>query len=583
MAIIGIDLGTTNTLATCWKDGEIVVIKNSLGNESTPSVVNVNNDNEVYVGEIASQKLGLETDRTVMEFKRDMGVNKTINIAGKNYSPEQLSAYVIKKVVRDAEAFLGEEVTEAVISVPAYFDDNRRTATKDAAELAGIKVERLINEPSAAALAYLHKNNYVSGTFMVIDFGGGTLDISILDSFEGVIEIISVAGDNQLGGKDINNCILDYFCEKNGLSYSKLSSKEKAALLRIAEQTKIALTTVNTAIMSMNIGDNIYEVSIDNQILSNIMKPILNRFSLPIKRAIKDAKLTIDMIDAIIPVGGSCKMPVIKRFIEHLTKKKIVMDIDPDKAVAIGAGIFAAMKQNNKAFSEIVMSDICPFSLGISAYDYKSKSSNMSFIIERNSVLPTSKTREYSLNMSKKNDGFTISIYQGENLDLDMNLKIGEIKINRPQTSATTIPCFVKFTYDINGILVVDVNVKDVATYTETIVNSDKKMSKEEINRRKKELLDIVEHSRMEEEITLIKTRMERLIENSCGTERESLINRYIYFNNIIDKVNGHQARVIIEEYNNALNYFENYNTGLEGLEDFDGFDYSDESGEENE
>ena len=259
------------------------------------------------------------------------------------------------------------------------------------------------------------------------------------------------------------------------------------------------------------------------------------------------------------------------------------MDIDPDKAVAIGAGIFAAMKQNNKAFEEIVMSDICPFSLGISAYDYQSKSSNMSFIIERNSVLPTSKTREYSLNMSKKNDGFTISIYQGENLDLDMNLKIGEIKINRPQTSATIIPCFVKFTYDINGILVVDVNVKDVATYTETIVNSDKKMSKEEINRRKKELLDIVEHSRMEEEITLIKTRMERLIENSCGTERESLINRYIYFNNIIDKVNGHQARVIIEEYNNVLNYFENYNTGLEGLEDFDGFDYSDESGEENE
>ena len=228
MAVIGIDLGTTNSLACVWKDSTPIIIENSLNSILTPSVVGVDDNNEIIVGEVAKERLISHPGKTASEFKRTIGTPKTYNLGVNLLSSEQLSSLVLKKIREDAEAFLGEEVTEAVISVPAYFDDVRRSATKQAAEMSGLKVERLINEPSSAALAYMQKHGFKDGTFLIIDFGGGTLDVSMIDSFDSVMEILAVAGDNQLGGKDFNEAIYNHFLSVNGLNNDRLTPEQKA-------------------------------------------------------------------------------------------------------------------------------------------------------------------------------------------------------------------------------------------------------------------------------------------------------------------------------------------------------------------
>ncbi|MDE7295014.1 MAG: Hsp70 family protein, partial [Oscillospiraceae bacterium] len=243
MAIIGIDLGTTNSLAVCYRDGKAEIIKNSLGDIYTPSAVSIDDNGEILVGRIAGERLISHPDVTAAEFKRSMGLRKNIVLDKKNFSPEELSSLVLKKIKEDAEKYLGEEITEAVISVPAYFDDNCRNATKLAAKLAGLKTERLVNEPSAAALAYQAEHDFADGTYMIVDFGGGTLDVSIVDSFDSVMEILAVAGNNHLGGKDFNEAVADHFCKSNGIDRSALSADDRAIVYRLAEQCKIALTT----------------------------------------------------------------------------------------------------------------------------------------------------------------------------------------------------------------------------------------------------------------------------------------------------------------------------------------------------
>ena len=242
MAIIGIDLGTTNSLAVCYRDGKAEIIKNTLGDAYIPSAVSIDDNGEVLVGKIARERLVSHPDVTAAEFKRVMGMRKEIPLGKKMFTPEELSSLVLRKIKEEAERYLGEEVTEAVISVPAYFDDNCRSATKTAAQLSGLKVERLVNEPSAAALAYQAAHGFEDGTYMVIDFGGGTLDVSIVDSFDSVMEILAVAGNNQLGGKDFNEAIADYFCESNNIDRSKLSPDDRAIVYRLAEDCKTALT-----------------------------------------------------------------------------------------------------------------------------------------------------------------------------------------------------------------------------------------------------------------------------------------------------------------------------------------------------
>ena len=521
MAIIGIDLGTTNSLAVCYRNGKAEIIKNSLGDSFTPSVVSVDDNGEVLIGRIARERLISHPDKTAAEFKRSMGLRKSFTLGGKSFSPEELSSLVLRKIREDAEKYLGEEVTEAVISVPAYFDDNCRNATKLAAELSGLNVERLVNEPSAAALAYQARHGFGDGTYMIVDFGGGTLDISIVDCFDSVMEILAVAGDNRLGGKDFNEAIAQHFCKVNGLEMNALSPDDRAKIYKLAEDCKISLTQIPAAMMIVNIRDKQYSMTIDNNKLIEISASIFERVALPIKKALHDSRLTFNEIDDIILVGGSCKMPTVQAFIEKATGKKTCTDIDPDTAIAEGAGIFAGIKDRNDKLKDIILTDICPFSLGTDVLDPETGEQVMSFIIGRNSPLPTSRSEQYIAAF----EGQTVSrfkFYQGESRLPDRNLFLGELEINHPAAMRGQPTYSVRMTYDINGILVVDVETfADNKHYSKVILSKGSTMSRDEVKAALARMERLKISPADKEENRLLIARAERMFEEALPEERQ--------------------------------------------------------------
>ena len=521
MAIIGIDLGTTNSLAVCYRNGKAEIIKNSLGDSFTPSVVSVDDNGEVLIGRIARERLISHPDKTAAEFKRSMGLRKTFTLGGKSFSPEELSSLVLRKIREDAEKYLGEEVTEAVISVPAYFDDNCRNATKLAAELSGLNVERLVNEPSAAALAYQARHRFGDGTYMIVDFGGGTLDISVVDCFDSVMEILAVAGDNRLGGKDFNEAIAQHFCKVNGLEMNALSPDDRAKIYKLAEDCKISLTQIPAAMMIVNIRDKQYSMTIDNNKLIEISASVFERVAIPIKKALHDSRLTFNEIDDIILVGGSCKMPTVQAFIEKATGKKPCTDIDPDTAIAEGAGIFAGIKDRNDKLKDIILTDICPFSLGTDVLDPETGEQVMSFIIGRNSPLPTSRSEQYIAAF----EGQTVSrfkFYQGESRLPDRNLFLGELEINHPAAMRGQPTYSVRMTYDINGILVVDVETfADNKHYSKVILSKGSTMSRDEVKAALARMEKLKISPADKEENRLLIARAERMFEEALPEERQ--------------------------------------------------------------
>ena len=517
--IVGIDLGTTNSLVAVFTEEGPVSIPNRLGKHLTPSVVSVDENGNVYVGETAQERRNLYPDSVAQAFKRSMGTDRTYDLSGKKFRPEELSSMILRYLKEDAEAYLGEPVTEAVISVPAYFDDNCRTATKLAAKLSGIYVERLVNEPSAAALAYQARHGFGDGTYMIVDFGGGTLDISIVDSFDSVMEILAVAGDNHLGGKDFNEAIAYYFCKENGIDMNTLSPDDKAIVYRLAEECKISLTTQPMAMMIANIGSKQLSLTLDNNKLIEVCSAVFERVASPVRKALHDSRLSIDDIDDIILVGGSCKMPTVRAFIEKITGKRPCTDIDPDTAIAQGAGIFAGIKDRNDKLKDIILTDICPFSLGTDVLDIQSRESVMDFIIDRNSPLPTSREHIYSA----VNDGQTVSkfkFYQGESRVPSRNIYIGELCVKHPPARKHQPTCTARMTYDINGILVVDVTtLADNKHYSHVMLSSSNNMSDEEINTALKKMETLKISPADKEENRLLIARAERFYEEALTEE----------------------------------------------------------------
>ncbi|MBQ0136318.1 MAG: Hsp70 family protein, partial [Oscillospiraceae bacterium] len=327
MAIIGIDLGTTNSLVAAFRNGKSELIPNSFGEFLTPSCVGLDDDGEkILVGKIAKDRLISHPNLTVSSFKRFMGTDKKIIVGERVFTAPELSSFVIRQLKDDAEAYLGEPVDEAVISVPAYFDDNGRNATKMAGELAGLRVERIINEPSAASLAY-RKDADEDATFLVCDLGGGTFDVSVVDAFDNIIEITSVAGDNHLGGDDWNIAIAQYFCDENNLKVDELSNETKAIILKQAEMCKIALNTSEPVIMSVSIGEDTYMASLTNKKLVEISAGLFKRIEQPIRHALYDASMTVKDIDYVVMVGGSSKMHTVSKYIEQLVGREMKSDI----------------------------------------------------------------------------------------------------------------------------------------------------------------------------------------------------------------------------------------------------------------
>ncbi len=580
MAIVGIDLGTTNSLVCVYRDGKPEIIPNSLGEYLTPSCVGVDDDGkQILVGKIAKDRLISHPQLTTASFKRYMGTDTKITLGKKEFTAPELSSFVIRQLIKDAEAFLGEPVEEAVISVPAYFDDNGRSATKLAGQFAGVKVERIINEPSAAALAY-RKDDDEDATFLVIDFGGGTLDISIVDAFDNIIEIVSVAGDNHLGGDDFNMAIVTYFCKKNGIDFNKISPADRAILIKQAEMCKIALNETEPVLMAATINDESFCTPIDNKTLVEASAGLFKALEAPIRRALIDADLRITDINYVVMVGGSSKMYSVRKYIERLLSAEMRADIDPDKVVAMGAGIVAGIKSRDEDIKDTILTDICPFTLGTGIYNpAKPQDPLFSPIIERNTVLPTSKMDLY-YTIADNQTRITLGIYQGENMYCRDNISLGEVEISVPRAPKGEECVEVRFTYDINGILEVDVKcVSTGETRNKVILNKGVSLSDGALQKKIAELQKLKTLPRDKEENMAVLSRAERLYKECFGAAREALGNNISLFSQLLS---DQDERRIRKARKNFIRFLDMLETRDEYFDVFmENFDFDEETDED--
>ncbi len=521
--MIGIDLGTTNSLVSIYRNGKTELIPNRLGRIMTSSAVSVLEDGSLLVGDAAKERLVAHRERTAVSFKRLMGTGQTIRLADRTFTPQELSALVLKQLYADAKDFLQEEIEEAVISVPAYFDDNQRNATKLAAELAGLPVRRLINEPSAAALSYSLSTGRNDCCLMIVDFGGGTLDVSIVQCFENVIEIIAIAGDNRLGGDDIDRGIADYFCRYHRLQENTLSDSQRESLLRQAESAKKALSAEGAAPRIRLSTDQERTLTLDKSLLREICQPLLDRIRPVIANAVRDSRLQPAQLDDVILVGGSGKLAVLADYLEELLGKRPLTAENPETIVAEGAAVCAGIKSRREELKDMVMTDVCPFSLGIAVADEAGdRNLHMATMISRSSMLPASHKDLFST-LSDNQEWIRLQIYQGESYYAEENRKLGELTVRVPADRAGRQYAEVTFAYDINGILHVEAKSSGGDIRETVIVNPNVHMTEEEIRRKVEELRQLQYANEREQEDLLLTARAERLYTELTGEPREQV------------------------------------------------------------
>lgn len=523
--MIGIDLGTTNSLAAYFTEEGPKIIPNRLGNPLTPSVVSMDEEEQIYVGEVARERALLYPESAASVFKRDMGSKKQFKLLHKTFLAEELSSFVLRALKEDAQAYLGQEVTEAVISVPAYFNDARRRATKRAGELAGLKVERIISEPTAAAIAYGLYQNKEHARFLVFDLGGGTFDVSILELYDTILEVRAVAGDNFLGGEDFTAVLEDLFFEKHDkLKRLSLDEKTLSHIHKEAEALKLKFTDDRTSSMSCKIGEESYELTLDLKDYEEACQELLERIRQPVKRSLKDAHIRLSDIDKVVLVGGATKSPIIRRFVSRLFKMLPDTNLNPDEAVALGAAIQAAMKERRQAIREVILTDVCPFTLGteVAREWEKGKYEDGIFcpIIDRNTVIPASRTeRLYTVRDGQSK--IRINVLQGESRFASNNLSLGEITVDVPGNPAGEEAVDVTYTYDINSILEVEVKVvSSQKVIKQVFKGSQVEMSEDEIQKRFETLSYLKIHPRDREENKYLLLKGERIYEESLGDKR---------------------------------------------------------------
>ena len=482
--IIGIDLGTTNSCVAVVENGEPVVIPNAEGSRTTPSVVAFSKEGERIVGQVAKRQAITNPDRTVSSIKREMGSNYKVTVDGKDYTPQQISAMILGKLKQEAEAYLGEKVTEAVITVPAYFNDAQRQATKDAGTIAGLNVRRIINEPTAAALAY-GVDKEQSQKVMVYDLGGGTFDVSIIDMGDGVQEVLATAGNNRLGGDDFDQRIIDWmadaFKKENGVDLRN----DKMALQRLkeaAEKAKIELsgmtqTAINLPFITADAnGPKHLDMTLTRAKFDELTADLVDKTTGPVRQALKDAGLQPSDLDKILLVGGSTRIPAVQEAVRKIMGKEAFKGINPDECVAIGAAIQGGVL--NKEINDIVLLDVTPLSLGI-----ETEGGINTRIIDRNTTIPTQKSQIFSTAA----DGQTsveIHVLQGERDFARDNKTLGLFRLDGIAPAPRGIPQIeVTFNIDANGI--VHVAAKDLGTGKETniTIQSSSNMSKDDIDR----------------------------------------------------------------------------------------------------
>ena len=541
--LVGIDLGTTNSAVGVWRDGKAELIPNSLGHTLTPSCVSIDPETDsVLVGLAARERQSTHPDLTATAFKRYMGSSRITRLGKREFLPEELSALVLRQLKSDAEAYLGEPVTEAVITVPAYFNDKQRKATRRAGELAGLKVERLLNEPTAAALAYGIHQTEDETRFLVFDLGGGTFDVSILELFEGVIEVRASTGDNRLGGEDFNEVLVEAFRAKAGDAI-KPTDRDNAVLrerLReAAERARRGLTENAAVTMALTWNDRSIEHEITTDDFESFCTPLLARLKEPVLRSLRDSDIRPEGLQEIVLVGGATRMPVVRKAVTRMFGRFPSNAVHPDEAVAMGAAVQAGLKARDAALKEVVLTDVCPYTLGVEVAERGPKgqirSGLFSPIIERNTVIPASRMERY-FTMDERQRSVRMGIYQGESRLVADNIRLGEIDVPVPPGKPGEIDVEVRFTYDINGLLEIDVHVPKTGERRELVIVDEDAASAVDFEKRRAALAALKQHPRDDDANRHALARAARCYENFLGDKRDQVSHITRQFEAVLDR-----------------------------------------------
>ncbi|MCC6508205.1 MAG: molecular chaperone HscC [Pirellulaceae bacterium] len=530
---IGIDLGTTNSLCAVFQDGRPRLIPNSHGDFLTPSVVGVLESGEIVVGAAARELRVTHPERTAWCFKRFMGSDRPISLGAKTYTAQELSSLVLQSLVEDAKSELKASITDAVITVPAYFNDHQRQATKLAGQLAGLNVRRIVNEPTAAALVYGFHEREAEKNLCIIDLGGGTFDVTVMEIFEGTLEIRATAGESQLGGEDFTDRLVSAVLinQKMQLELAELKHPLHVARLRVeSERAKRTLTAKDTARIRLPELDGQFsgqprEFKINRETFKKVCSKLMDRISVPIDRALRDAKLDPREIDEVLLVGGATRMPVMVDFVSSYFGKQPQMEFNPDEVVALGAAVQAALIEQDAAVNDVVMTDVCPFTLGVEiAKDLGGQIQDGFFqpILHRNSTIPISREEVFSTIVPNQRM-VEVRVFQGDARRVTDNVELGRLRVENLPTGPAGMPIRIRFTYDLNGILEVEAYTDGGCKQRTVLTNHVQGLSQEQIQAALQRLQKLKLYPREDLNNQRLARYSERLIGELHPSQRQQL------------------------------------------------------------
>ena len=539
-----------------YKDGKPVLIPNAFNEYITPSAVSIL-DGKIVVGKLAKERLVTHPEYSASLFKRTMGSDVTYTLNRKEYDSATLSSFVVKQLIEDAQNYLHEEISEVVISVPAYFNARQRQDTKRIGELLGVKVERLINEPSAAAIACHMDDEYE--TFVVFDFGGGTLDVSVVDCFENVISINAISGNNHLGGTDFDRAMAEYFCSKNGLNYNVLDSSFQQSILRACEQAKIKLSTQNVVEVSLVHLNKNYNCVFDENVLLNITKSLLDSCKNVIGKAVKDSGFSASELDSLILVGGSSQMPVLQHYLLDALNIPVLKEANMDSLVVLGLGKYIGIKQRDESIKDVVVTDICPFSLSTSTYNEQNPDLELSTVlIPKNSVLPVSKKMTLRT-VHKGQTKVNISVFQGQAMYAKENLFLGQALIHVPRNMHDYESFDLIYSYDINSMLYVEAIVHSTKEHYIFRVSKGDVLEKVDASVRLDSIKEVALTLYQNNEVDALLARIERIYQEVDDETQEYLMRLHADFIKDMDTlINNVQKRMrLINQVSRILDQIE--------------------------
>lgn len=540
--LIGIDLGTTNSAVALWNNGAAQLVPNALGALLTPSAVSILPDGTTLVGAAALERMAAKDGATATSFKRFMGTDRKVRLGRKDFSAEDLSALVLMALRDDVTALTGERPTEAVITVPAYFNDRQRKATRRAGELAGLTVRRLINEPTAAALAFGLQDKAEREPFLVFDLGGGTFDVSIVEMFEGIVEVRASAGDNRLGGDDFNTALASAVkgrLDPDGKLATVDPARAQALLLQAAERTRRALSDAAEDEFAVTVDGERLTTTVSTSEFEAQAEGLIRRLRDPVVRALRDSQIDAASLSEIVLVGGATRMPVVRKAITRLFGRFPNSQVHPDHAVAMGAAIQGGLIARDGGLEEIRITDVCPFTLGIETAERTSRGQVQqglfSPIIDRNTPVPVSRMGIYST-MAENQKQIEVSIYQGEAREVSGNVKLGTLKVPVPPRPENEVSIEVRFSYDSSGLLEVDVEVPLTgARHNLMIIDEEDRKAASDLEARRKALAALKHHPREEAAHQALLARAERCFEEFLGDARAIIGDRTLAFTAALD------------------------------------------------